>query len=462
MDTKDKQLLDQLASDLNSASKTVVYTTHNSYKSLYIKSLMERDYTLKKAALDGIIKSSKILGLDSTKYEQEYSRLFGKRFEPKKKTAPKIIPKESITQKPLAKDLVKITKIAHVNNSIILYFDGQVSQNDVHMFELKSGKWHKDVYDIRAVLKSKVPTIKTPGIAGVRMAQNSSQKFRLVLEDRSNVQSAIVYGKNKIIIRTGSAATAAKKRKSTKKSVTKTAKKTKKRPIIKSKRNFRGKIVVIDAGHGGKDPGAIGYNKKYEKHVVLKIARYLKSDLKRRGYKVYMTRDRDKFITLRDRTKFANDKKADLFVSIHANSVKKHKRKLHGIETYFLMRARSERAKRVAATENQNAMEDMNYFSKLTFLNFLSREKIVASQKLAIDVQKNMLSNLKQRYKGVRDNGVREAPFWVLVGAQMPAVLVEVGYISNPSEERRLVKSSYQKWMARGIGDGIDSYFLKN
>lgn len=198
-----------------------------------------------------------------------------------------------------------------------------------------------------------------------------------------------------------------------------------------------GKLVVIDAGHGGKDSGALSDKKGSlkEKDIVLSTALKLGNELKKRGYKVLYTRSSDKFINLRDRTKYANDKRADLFISIHANAAPNatKAKSSEGVETFFLSPARSERSKKAAEKENQGDFEEINYFSKQSILNFLNREKIVASNKLAIDVQKNILTQTRKKYKIV-DGGVREAPFWVLVGAQMPAILIEIGYITHPNE----------------------------
>jgi N-acetylmuramoyl-L-alanine amidase len=199
------------------------------------------------------------------------------------------------------------------------------------------------------------------------------------------------------------------------------------------------KIIVIDPGHGGKDSGAVG-NGFMEKEIVLQIGYQLSEKLREMGYTVYMTRSNDVFIELKDRTKFANDKEADLFISVHANSIPKTSDplKAQGIETYFLSPARSERSMRVAALENSEDMEEMGQYGKLSFLSFLNKEKIIASNKLAIDLQKGMLGSLRKQFPNVHDNSVREAPFWVLVGAQMPAVLLEVGYISHPDESSRI------------------------
>ena len=232
---------------------------------------------------------------------------------------------------------------------------------------------------------------------------------------------------------------------------------------ISSNNKTKKKIIVIDAGHGGSDAGAVGPKKRYEKVVNLAVSNYLADILKKRGYKVYVTRSSDKFIKVMDRTILANEKNADLFLSIHTNAMPKDKaNSTSGIETFFLSPARSERAKRVAALENQSDIREMNEKSKDVFLESLNRPRITASHKFAIDVQAGLLQAARSKYKDVNDSGVREGPFWVLVGAQMPSILIELGYISHPEESRRLYEASYQKALANGIANGIDSYFLKN
>ncbi|EAL0072665.1 N-acetylmuramoyl-L-alanine amidase [Campylobacter jejuni] len=232
-----------------------------------------------------------------------------------------------------------------------------------------------------------------------------------------------------------------------------------------STRYKSGKLIVIDAGHGGKDSGALSDKKGSlkEKDIVLSTALKLGNELKKRGYKVLYTRSSDKFINLRDRTKYANDKRANLFISIHANAAPNatKAKSSEGVETFFLSPARSERSKKAAEKENQGDFEEINYFSKQSILNFLNREKIVASNKLAIDVQKNILTQTRKKYKIV-DGGVREAPFWVLVGAQMPAILIEIGYITHPNEGKRIANKAFQDLLVKGIADGVESYFYNN
>ncbi len=232
--------------------------------------------------------------------------------------------------------------------------------------------------------------------------------------------------------------------------------------FIKTKRK-KHKKIVLDAGHGGKDCGAMSANLVCEKDIVLEVVKFLHKELKKRGYSVLLTRDKDIYIDLVARTELANRKSADLFISVHANSIPKHSTSnAHGIETYFLSTARSERARKVAEQENKDDVNLMDYFSKSLFLNSLNTQRLIISNKLAIDVQYGMLQSIRKNYPDVVDGGVREGPFWVLAGALMPSILIEIGYNSHAIESKRIQSKPYQKILAKGIADGIDSFFSKN
>ncbi|WRC15771.1 N-acetylmuramoyl-L-alanine amidase [Helicobacter pylori] len=232
--------------------------------------------------------------------------------------------------------------------------------------------------------------------------------------------------------------------------------------FIKTKRK-KHKKIVLDAGHGGKDCGAMSANLVCEKDIVLEVVKFLHKELKKRGYSVLLTRDKDVYIDLVARTELANKKSADLFISVHANSIPKHSTSnAHGIETYFLSTARSERARKVAEQENKDDVNLMDYFSKSLFLNSLNTQRLIVSNKLAIDVQYGMLQSVRKNYPDVVDGGVREGPFWVLAGALMPSILIEIGYNSHAIESKRIQSKPYQKILAKGIADGIDSFFSKN
>ncbi len=215
------------------------------------------------------------------------------------------------------------------------------------------------------------------------------------------------------------------------------------------------KRVVIDPGHGGKDPGCYYRGGVKEKDIVLRLAKVLAKRLRAQGYDVYLTRTGDRFLSLEKRTAIANMKKADLFISLHVNAHRN--RRVQGIETYFLNMATDERAMLVAAREN--AVSQKNISDLQAILNDLMlNTKIHESSRLAHCIQRDMTSKLKRRYKYVRSLGVKQAPFYVLIGAQMPSVLIETGFITNPTERKRLMSPTYQALLADGICKGIRRY----
>ena len=221
--------------------------------------------------------------------------------------------------------------------------------------------------------------------------------------------------------------------------------------------------IVIDAGHGGHDPGAVGPRKLYEKDVVLDIALKLRKILMADPLnEVFLTRDKDVFIPLQERTAIANRKNADLFVSIHANA--SQNRQARGIETYLLNWTDDEEANKVAARENKISLKQMKAMNKQmdtveTILSGLMREnKRDESIKLANYIQRSMVSNLDNNYKNISDHGVKQALFYVLFGAKMPSILVEVSFISNLEEENRLSQDSYRQEIAKSIAAGLNTY----
>jgi len=222
--------------------------------------------------------------------------------------------------------------------------------------------------------------------------------------------------------------------------------------------------IVIDAGHGGHDPGAVGPNNLYEKNVVLDIALKVKKILSSDPLnEVYLTRDTDVFIPLEERTAIANRKNADLFVSIHANS--SQNRQAKGIETYLLNWSDDEESMKVAARENRISLKKMKALNSKqmdvldVIKSSLMREnKRDESVKLANYIQRSMVANLGKNYKGISDHGVKQALFYVLFGARMPSVLVEVSFISSPLEENRLSQDSYRQEIAKSIAAGLGTY----
>jgi N-acetylmuramoyl-L-alanine amidase len=220
------------------------------------------------------------------------------------------------------------------------------------------------------------------------------------------------------------------------------------------------RLVVIDAGHGGHDCGA-QCGGKQEKDAVLQIVRALYGEFKSEGYRVYMTRGSDRFLTLGQRTRIADRKDADVFISIHANAIANRARfeVVEGIETYFLQKTRDEKSQRIAARENAAVLQGADDLSRDVIIDsVLNGPKIVESNKLAIDVQRNIMKRIKSKYPDAVNGGVRPAPFYVLVGASRPSILVEVGYITNPKERKRLFDEDYQERIAEGIVQGVNRY----
>ena len=404
---------------------------------------------------------------------------------------------------------LRVLEVLSDKNSLKIKLNRNINEDELKNFTLNSKDSWRNVYDITGILPSKFPIPQNGISAKIRIAQKDPSTVRIVFEDAKKSQiyaqineKEITFSKNKPAQNTQKVeqktepSSSAKKVASAEKTSENKAEKTAKTQNTKndkkiakkpepvnqkamkitadtaiaatsnklSKKQKASKIIVLDPGHGGDDVGALSQNKKLrEKDIVLNVSKKTASLLKERGYKVLFTRSNDRFIKLRSRTSFANDKGAHLFISIHANAApnKEKAKSMNGIETFFLSPSRSERSMNAANLENKADTDEMNYFTKVSFLNFLNREKIIASNKLAIDMQAALLKSVRASYK-VSDGGVREAPFWVLVGALMPAVLIEIGYISHPDESQKIANSKYQDRLAKGIADGVDEYFAKN
>jgi len=428
------------------ADNSTMLKIFHSLQNIYIKSIIQNDTILKKETLKRLIKCSKILKIDGKNYEKELSTLLKN-----SSYAPKIEKNRSTTKKyTQSKIPIKLLSVTASQNSLKLKFNHTVTSQNVKSFVLKSNKYYRKIYDIKSILPAKINIDNPHFLRKLRVAQYDRKTVRVVLETSKKREYFLNIDKNILTISLN------KKLKKLKKTVVDTK-------FQQSYFSPSSKIIVLDPGHGGKDSGAIGYQRRYEKRAVLKIALKCAKELKKRGYRVYLTRSGDYFVKLRNRTRFANRKKADLFISIHANAAPKKSKYLisKGLETFFLSPDRSNRSKHIAALENKSDMTDMDYYSKNIFLSVMNRAKIVQANKMALDVQQGVLKSLRKKYSVV-DGGVREAPFWVLVGAQMPAILIETGYITNPTEGLRLFNFQYENLLAKGIADGVDNYFLKN
>ncbi len=214
--------------------------------------------------------------------------------------------------------------------------------------------------------------------------------------------------------------------------------------------------IVIDPGHGGSDTGTVGRNGLMEKDLVLDVARELKKALEDRiGAVVVMTREGDRFVSLEERTAIANKSRADLFISIHANS--STLRSISGVETYYLHFARSWSEREVAARENAATPQSISELEDL-IRKIVLADKSSESRELAGILQQSLYSGTRKLFPQARNRGVRRAPFVVLIGAEMPAVLVEVAFLSNPRDEKLLREESGQQVVARALLSGIEGY----
>ena len=359
------------------------------------------------------------------------------------------------------------TKIAFAGNSfqkseitqgeLKLYFSSDIDRVTFFSIPQDDGST-KYVYDVyggvlppnRGISQHTFRTIES-----FRIAQNTPTKLRIVIKSTQKQLDKHSYSANVLAIPLidGQTSTLLGK-------TIANASKVKKNHPLSIKKRYR---VVIDAGHGGKDNGASCCEVRREKQVVLSVAQKLKNKLENNGYEVFMTRSTDDFIHLRERTAFANRKKADIFISVHANAspTKEQAEIFKGIEVYYLSPAQTKRAKIAAQKENSVVLDGKDFFTKNAYLSLINREKIVESHKLGLDVSNQMLKNTREHFGSVLNGGVKPANFWVLVGALMPAVLVETGYITNQTEGENLLNGYYQELLAEGIADGIDQY-LKN
>jgi len=450
--------------EISSNAKSVIWKGYHDFQSLYMKGLLEGDRDLQLLALKGLIKASKLLDIDAARYKNAIKTLGVTKdlYEKKEQESFKLVAQSNLDVSSDNKNsntisktkIFLLKKTAIKKSSLILTYNTPLTKSSIHKMVLKRKGHYLYVFDISpAKAYFSIKRIKGRSFVEIRIAQFDPKTVRVVIEVSQSYKPKWKIEGHRLFITLPKSSI----KKHQKKVSVQKPKSTKYKSLNLSKYT-----VVIDPGHGGKDAGAVGYKRLKEKKAVLSVAKKARDILKKRGFKVYLTRSRDKFVPLKKRTKLANRKKADFFISIHANAVAKYKNKSKGIETFFLSPAKSKRAKRVAAQENSAEIDDMDFYSKETFLSLLNREKIIESNKLAIDLQKQILSSLRSRYKGVVDGGVREGPFWVLVGAQMPAVLIEIGYITHPTESKRLFNPCYQKLLAEGIANGIESYIRHN
>lgn len=447
------EILSRAEAFMKSGNKSNIFRAYNDYKNLYLSAVTSGNDALKANSLEGIIESGTFLKIDVGQYVQEFEILNPKDTTKKTNKTSTLKSNPAINNQEAKKIEIKSSnKLQNANfedETLILEFDKELSSKEINYsssYDAKT-KQYKYIVDISNSMLVKSQDLRKAGINKIKLTQFKGDSLRLLIENSKKLSVDFSTESTKVLININSDAEA----------VNKIVEKT-----IPSRLD-RNKTIVLDSGHGGEDPGAIGHKGYREKIIVFKVAKELKNILKSRGYKVYMTRESDQFVKLSERTKLANNKNADIFVSIHANAVEKSSaERANGIECYFLSKSRSDRAKKVASKENSADISDMNFYGKESFLNTINSHNIVASNKLAIDLQGGMLGSVRKKHSDVTDGGVREGPFWVLVGAQMPSVLVEIGFISHPKEGARLADSNYQKSLALGMADGIERYFINN
>ncbi|MCF7858295.1 MAG: N-acetylmuramoyl-L-alanine amidase [Candidatus Cloacimonetes bacterium] len=222
--------------------------------------------------------------------------------------------------------------------------------------------------------------------------------------------------------------------------------------------------IVLDPGHGGKDPGAVGYSKKYfEKDITLELALKLKKKLEQKlDVLVLLSRDKDEFVSLQQRTKLANEKAADLFISLHCNAHRNSQ--IDGVEVYYLSTAKTDEARAVEAMENQvvfeyeGGEEAVKKYDDLAFIlaDMAQSEHLEESYNLGVNLQSSLITDTE-----AYDRGVKQANFYVLRGAFMPAVLIEFGFLSNEDEEKKLLNKNYQNKLIDSVFKGIHDFKMK-
>jgi len=288
----------------------------------------------------------------------------------------------------------------------------------------------------RTVIRKKIKPIiiKNSFIKKVRVSQHSKDVVRVVMDLKEKIDYKIfsLPSPDRIVIDLYERSTPPVKR-----------------PLMAIRK------IVIDPGHGGKDSGAIGAHGLMEKDIVLDVGLRLKKLIERRLHiKVIMTRDKDVFIPLEERTAIANTSGADLFISIHTNA--NPSRRIRGVETYLLGRASDKRALLTASLENKVSARSMDTI-QLILADLLTTAKQDESLRLAHYVQSRIVERVGKKYR-VPDLGVKKAPFYVLVNARMPSILAEISFISNPREERLLASKKYRQDIAEAIFRGVKAY----
>ena len=451
-----KQALDGAKKNLYSSSKDRQFKAYDTYKRYYIKALINGDVTTQERCLNGICIAGKKLRIDVSDYKKKLSKLESKKSS--KKVTPSRTQRSSATKtekiKPSKSKKSKTVKIRSQHafsgfswegNALVLDFDFTLKAKDVNYFKLRpeGNKGYRYIFDVNAIVYKK-PVIKHKEIKRITISQNKRDTIRIVIESKKALKPRFRRDGSALIITLGVSKVYAPKAKQF------------------SRVTKKNKLIIIDPGHGGRDGGAVGFKKYLEKTIVLQFSKRLAKILRQDGYRVKMTRDRDKTLSLKWRTKFTRKNKPDLFLSIHANAVpKKNARRARGVEIYYLdAKKGSKRSSRLERKENAADYSSMDSSITKLFSATQSRAKVLESNFLAIDLGQNVVSRLRDKKYKVKDAKVAGGNFWVLVGATSAAALVEVGFVSHSKEVKLLVNKRYQQAFAEGLADGVDQYFM--
>ena len=344
-------------------------------------------------------------------------------------------------------------------NQLNLIFKYDVE--NVKHFVIKGHGIVKHVYDIQNSALPNTQNIsqyQADGVKAFRIGQFNKELVRVVIETTVPTQGVHIIEGRKLTFVLPSHRNMSNpfKKVEIKKPVVKKVPK-----VYKSNRRYaynpsrRNKTIILDAGHGGRDIGASNKGVR-EKDLTLSMTLKLKSILKKMGYRVLLTRSKDSFMNLKQRTEYANRHKGSLFVSIHANAapIKRNpKVRYQGIEVFYLSIKNSKRVKNKRAVYRGKKV-----YSRRAYKQMTSSWKFSKSRKLARSVKKNILKNVKKSYR-IYDKGIKRRDFWVLLATKMPSVLVETGYLTHKNEVKKLTNEHYQTLLAEGIAKGINGYY---
>jgi N-acetylmuramoyl-L-alanine amidase len=326
-----------------------------------------------------------------------------------------------------------------------LTFTKNIKARDIKHFVISRNGFTKHVYDIKNAYlpKGKTHRYSHPDIKAFRIGQYRPNVLRVVIETTNKIRKKYQISHRVLQIPILSKRTSNKR-----------LKREFKKAFIKKKAKSKGNgfKVVIDAGHGGKDNGASCCS-LHEKQFTLDMSYNLKKRLEKRGYTVYMTRHSDKYISLIERTQYANKKQADIFISMHINAAPKRKvEKLNGIEIFYLS------LNNVHIRGKTIKYKGKRVYFKDSFVLMTNKKKISLSHRLGVKVQEGMNKSIKKGYKKLVSK-LKSYDYWVLTGTKMPTILIETGYITHKRDRKRLTSRYYKNLVVKGIADGIDSYF---